>query len=81
METILRFEDRLDGLSNYSIWKEMIALVSEKYEIWEFVAQIQIPPNDATLLAAHNKRNMEARRIILDRVKGHTFLSAATDPM
>jgi hypothetical protein len=35
--TVLRFEDRLDGVSNYSLWKERIMLVLMENRIWEFV--------------------------------------------
>lgn len=56
-------------MSNYSIWKERVALLLEKNAIWEFVAQTQIPPTDAVLLEAHNKKDMKDRRIILDEVK------------
>jgi hypothetical protein len=34
--TGLRFEDRLDGVSNYSPWKERIMLVLMENGIWEF---------------------------------------------
>ena len=67
----LRFEDRLDGSFNYNTWREMIVLVLEENEIWEFVDQTLTPPTDDTLLAAHKKKDMKARRIILDGVKDH----------
>jgi hypothetical protein len=33
----LRFEDRLEGASNFSPWRERIALVLEEQGLWEFV--------------------------------------------
>ena len=70
-----RFEDHLDGLSNYNIWKERIALLLEKNVIWKFVAQTQIPPTDAVLLEAHNKKDMKVRRINPRRSEGPYYPS------
>jgi hypothetical protein len=71
--TGLRFEDRLEGASNYSPWKERIALVLMENGIWEFADQKLTPPTDATQLADHNKKDVKARRIILDAVKDHVI--------
>lgn len=71
MSTVLRFEDRLDGASNFSPWKEMMALILEVNDLWEFASTTVTPPTDATLLAAHIKKDVNARRIILDVVKDH----------
>jgi hypothetical protein len=74
MATGLRFEDQLEGASNFSPWKERIALLLEENEIWDIVEKTQTLPTDATLLAAYNKKNVKARRIILDVVKDHIIL-------
>jgi hypothetical protein len=50
MEIGLRFEDRLDGFSNYSTWKERIMLVLMENEIWEFANTKITPPTDAVEL-------------------------------
>lgn len=70
MDTGLRLEDRMDGSTNYSIWKERIVLVLEENDISEFADQTHSPPTDGTLLIAW-KKDVKARRIILDRVKDH----------
>ena len=67
----LGFEDHLHGMSNYSIWKERIALVLEDSEIWQFVEQTQIPPTNATLMNIHKKKDMKSKRVILKGVKDH----------
>lgn len=69
----LRFEDRLEGASNYSPWKEMIALVLMENGIWEFADETLTPPIDATQLASYNKRGVKARRIIFNAVKDHVI--------
>jgi hypothetical protein len=67
----LRFEDRLDGVSNYSPWKDRIMLVLMENDIWEFSNYIVVPPADPKDVAAHKLKDMESRRIILDRAKYH----------
>ena len=69
----LRFEDRLEGASNYSPWKERIALVLMENGIWEFVDYILTPFIDSTPLATHNQKDVKARRIILDAIKDHVI--------
>jgi hypothetical protein len=74
MATGLKFEDRLEGASNSNPWKERIVLLLEENEIWDIVEKTQTLPTDATLLAVYNKKNVKARRIILDAVKDHIIL-------
>lgn len=71
METRLWFEDRLDGISNYSLWMTRIKLVLKENEIWEFANTRISPPTDATHLATHNQKDVKAMSIILDGVKDH----------
>jgi hypothetical protein len=77
MATSLRFEDRLDGAANFSPWKERIVLLLEEAELWDTMNNTQknpiIVPADATLLAAFQKKNVKAERIILDAVKDHVI--------
>jgi hypothetical protein len=77
MATGLRFEDRLDGALNFSPWKERIVLLLEKAELWDIVNNTQknlvTVPIDATLLATFKKKNVKAKRIILDAIKDHVI--------
>jgi hypothetical protein len=57
----LRFKDKLDGVSNYSAWKERIILVLIENDIWEFVNSIVAPPADPKDLATHNLKDVKAR--------------------
>ena len=71
----LRVEDRLDGHSNYSIWKERMQSIFEEAEVWDIMVHTtQNPvnvPTDATQLAAYNKKNNKGKRLILDGIKDH----------
>jgi hypothetical protein len=71
MEIGLRFEDRLDGISNYSPWKERIMSVLMENGIWEFANTQITPPTDAAQLVIHNQKDVKVKRIILDGVKDH----------
>ena len=74
----LKTEDRLDGAANFFSWKYRILLVLKENELWEEVVRntttntITITPStNAALLAAFNKKDIKAMRIILDAVKDH----------
>jgi hypothetical protein len=78
MASGLRFEDRLDGAANFSPWKERIALLLEEQELWDIVHHTAtapvVIPTDPTQLDAYNKKNVKAKRLILDAVKDHLIL-------
>jgi hypothetical protein len=67
----LRFEDRLDGASNFCPWRERIGLVLEENGLLEIVEGKVAAPADPVQLATHNKKDVKARRIIVDGVKDH----------
>ena len=66
----LRVEDRLDGGGNWTPWKARIVLLLEECELWELVGQAVTSPTDPIFLAKF-KKNVIAKRIILDSVKDH----------
>jgi hypothetical protein len=59
-KTLLRFEDTLDGASNYLSWKERVTLAFKKYDLWELVDKVVTPLIDPTALEAHNKKEIKA---------------------
>ena len=65
----LRDQDRLDGLSNFAIWKAWILVVMEAYGLREHVEKILATPTDETLLAGHNEVAAHAKRFIMDGLK------------
>ena len=67
----LRVEDRLDGGGNWIPWRARIVLLLEEYELWEIVETTVAVPTDPISLAEFKKKNIKAKRIILDSVKDH----------
>ena len=76
----VRLEDRVDGAGNFVPWKARLVLILEENELWDEVVYntttnpIVVPAStDATTLSAFNKKDIKARRIILDTVKDHVI--------
>jgi hypothetical protein len=67
----LRVEDRLDGASNFCPWRERISLVLEENGQLEIVESRVVAPTDPVQLAAHAKKDVKARRILVDGVMDH----------
>lgn len=69
--TSMRYEDRLDGFTNYSPWKERIKLMFLVNMKWEYsVKEIQ-KPRDPKDLEAYKEFDAKENIIILDGVKDH----------
>ena len=80
MATGLKLEDRLDGARNFVPWKARLVLILEENELWDEVVNntttntIVVPAStDAQALTAFNKKDIKARRIILDAVNDHVI--------
>eukprot|EP00253_Pinus_taeda_P014280 PITA_14280 len=60
----LRVEDRLDGHTNYNVWKERMQSIFEDAEVWDIMVHTTqnpvVVPTDATQLAEDNKKNNKA---------------------
>jgi hypothetical protein len=67
----LRVEDRVAGAGNWSPWKAWIVFILEEGELRDIVENPVVPPTDVVLLAKFRKRNIKAKRTILDAVKDH----------
>ncbi|KAH9310347.1 hypothetical protein KI387_025382, partial [Taxus chinensis] len=67
----LRDQDRLDGASNFGVWKGRLSLLLEDNAIKDYVTTVVTIPIDATQLAAYKKEDAKAWRIVLDGVKDH----------
>ena len=70
----LRVEDRLDGHTNYSVWKERMQSIFEEAEVWDIMVHTtQQPvnvPTDPVQLAAYNRKNNKGKTLILDTNQG-----------
>jgi len=66
----LRVEGRLDGASNFCPRRKRISLVLEN-GLLEIVEGKVAAPANPIQLAAHTKKDVKARRILVDGVKNH----------
>lgn len=66
-----RYEDRMECASNYNLWNARVTLVMLENGLWEFANTIVTPPTDPKDLDAHNLKDVKAKKIILEVVKGH----------
>ena len=68
MAASIRYEDRLDGISNYLQWKVRLAVVLKENKIYNYVSSVVAAP---VALDLHEVKEAKAQRIILDGVKDH----------
>jgi hypothetical protein len=52
----LRFKDRLEDASNFSPWRERIALMLEEHGLWEFIEGYIVPPRNPSQLVMFPNR-------------------------
>ena len=64
-------EGRLDGLSNFSIWKARILIVLEAYNLRNHAEQTLATPIDADHLRKHKEVVGHAKRLIMDSIKDY----------
>jgi hypothetical protein len=72
MTSSLRYEDSLEGISNYLQWKVRIAVVLRGNKLWAFVSTtVIVTSSDPISLDLHEVKEARAQRIILDGVRDH----------
>jgi hypothetical protein len=72
MTSSIRFEDRLEGISNYLQWKVRINSVLKENKLWSFANTIvPVPASDPIVFYVHEVREAKTQRIILDGVRDH----------
>ena len=67
----LRDQDRLEGASNYIIWKSRIEFVLDEHGLKALIDSAVAEPFDAAHLRQFKKNMARAKRLILDGVKDH----------
>ena len=67
----LRDQDRLEGASNYVIWKARISFLLDEHDLKTFIDSVEVVPIDAYPLKAYKKDTTKAKRLILDGVRDH----------
>ena len=70
--TRLRDQDRLEGASNFVIWKERISFLLDEHDLKAFIDNVVDVPTDSDLLKVYKKYMAKAKRLILDGVRDHT---------
>jgi hypothetical protein len=70
MVASIRYEDRLDGISNYLQWKVRLSVVLKENKIYNYVISVVAAlAAYPVALDLHEVKEAKARRIILDGVK------------
>jgi hypothetical protein len=85
--TSVKFEDRLDGASNFLPWKARISVILKEQDLWEVVTNPPPAPAqtsggtptvvDPTVQATWDKKDIKAQRVILEAIKDHLILHVA----
>ena len=69
----LRHQDRLDGASNFVIWKARILAVLDEHHIKDHALNTIVIPFDANPLKKYEEAQDKAKRMIMDEVKDHVI--------
>ena len=69
----LRNQDRLDGASNFIIWKAKILAVLDKNHIKDYALRMVVVPVDVDPLKKYKEAQAKAKCMILDGVKDHVI--------
>jgi hypothetical protein len=65
----VRPEDRLEGASNFNVWKAKVLNIVEEYDLDNFVTNTVEEPTSNAGRTAFKKNQARAKRIIFDSVK------------
>ena len=70
---LIRYEDQLDGMSNYLQWKVRTTVVLKKNRLWTIVSIVATPPIDTDHIALdiHEVKEAKSQRLILDGIRDH----------
>jgi hypothetical protein len=83
---LVRFEDRLEGASNFNVWKLRITNILQEHKLEQYVTTVVEEPTTNAERVAFKKSQAKAKRIIFDSVKDSimptmTSLMTTTDCM
>jgi len=67
----LRDQDRLDGASNYVIWKARMSCFLDEHFLKIYIDSVVAELMDPDLLKKYKGENAKTKRMILDGVKDH----------
>ena len=69
--TGLQDQDRLDGDSNYLIWKARMSFLLDEYGLETYIDAMAAMPQDENQLKKYRKEMVREKRLIVDGVKDH----------
>jgi hypothetical protein len=61
MEGTLRVDDRLEGATNFQVWKARIIFLLEENDLKDYIELVIPYPNDAQELTTHKKREVKGK--------------------
>jgi hypothetical protein len=67
----LKIEDRLEGATNFHAWKARVLLLLEDNDLKEYVEGMVASPIDLQELTSHKKKEVKAKRVLLESIKDH----------
>lgn len=67
----VRYEDKLEGPSNFVPWKGRSLRFLEEHDLWHFVETEVAPPIVSTVLEEYNKNTTNAKQVIVNLAKVH----------
>jgi hypothetical protein len=65
----VKVEDRLEGSSNFNVWKLRISNILQEHELEQYVTSVMEEPTTNASRVAFRKSQAKAKRIIFDSVK------------
>ena len=71
-------QDKLDGASNYVIWKERMKFLLDEHSLKIYVDSVVVVPADQNPLKKYRAEMAKAKRMILDGVKDHAVCHIAS---
>jgi hypothetical protein len=76
----VRAEDRLEGASNFNVWKLRIMNILQEHDLEQYVTSMMEEPTSNTRRATFRKNQAKTKRIIFDSVK-ESIMPAMTSLM
>jgi hypothetical protein len=67
----LRFEDGLDGASNFLSWKARVTLILKELDLWEIMEKVVLILTDAAEKVVLKKKDIKSQRVIMYVIKDH----------
>ena len=71
----VRVEDRLEGASNFNVWKLRIMNILQEHDLEQYVTSVMEQPTSNAGRVAFRKSQAKAKRIIFDSVKDNIMLA------